>query len=444
MKICIITAGGAGMFCGSCMQDNTLVRALRLAGADAVLLPTYTPIRVDEDSTAGERVFLGGINVYLDSRLPGWKWLPRPCKRWLDSPAVVRLLSRFGSSTQAADLGPLTVDMLHGSLGPCNAAITELVQFIADGLRPDLVIFSNALLSGVVPELRRRWNGKLLCLIQGDDIFLKDLPEPFQTQALQLIQQNSRHFDGFLAHSHYYADFMSGYLSIDRTRFHCVPLAVEDRPPQPADAHTATSLAATSATAPQPPSPSHRSGPLTVGYFARICPEKGAFQFLDAAAAVLKTRSDIRFSIAGYLPKQHRRSFLRQLALATEAAPDRLQWHGSPPDRQQKFQLLAQLDWLCVPTTYREPKGLYVLEAALAGVPCLLPDHGAFPERVATLRCGTLFHPGSQSALETALLNLQPVPSDVSLQLRQRCLEQHGLKTAGAACLQVFNATLAR
>ena len=33
MKIAIITAGGAGMFCGSCMQDNTLARALRLAGA---------------------------------------------------------------------------------------------------------------------------------------------------------------------------------------------------------------------------------------------------------------------------------------------------------------------------------------------------------------------------------------------------------------------------
>ena len=41
MKIAIITAGGAGMFCGSCMQDNTLARTLRLAGQDAILVPTY-------------------------------------------------------------------------------------------------------------------------------------------------------------------------------------------------------------------------------------------------------------------------------------------------------------------------------------------------------------------------------------------------------------------
>ncbi|MFO0176229.1 MAG: glycosyltransferase family 1 protein, partial [Planctomyces sp.] len=114
MRICIITAGGAGMFCGSCMQDNTLVRSLRMAGADALLLPTYTPIRVDEDNASSGQVFMGGINVYLDSKLPGWKWLPDWCRSWLDRPAVVSFLSRFSSSTSAAQLGPLTVDLLRG------------------------------------------------------------------------------------------------------------------------------------------------------------------------------------------------------------------------------------------------------------------------------------------------------------------------------------------
>ena len=59
MKIAIITAGGAGMFCGSCMQANTLARALRMAGDDAVLVPTYTPIRVDEENVSNDQVFLG-------------------------------------------------------------------------------------------------------------------------------------------------------------------------------------------------------------------------------------------------------------------------------------------------------------------------------------------------------------------------------------------------
>ena len=50
MHIAIITAGGAGMFCGSCMHDNTWARALMAAGAEVSLIPTYTPIRVDEDN----------------------------------------------------------------------------------------------------------------------------------------------------------------------------------------------------------------------------------------------------------------------------------------------------------------------------------------------------------------------------------------------------------
>ena len=73
------------MFCGSCMQDNTLVRTLRMAGNDAVLVPTYTPIRVDEHDVSLDRVFMGGINVYLDSAVPGWRWLPR----WM--PGVVSM-----------------------------------------------------------------------------------------------------------------------------------------------------------------------------------------------------------------------------------------------------------------------------------------------------------------------------------------------------------------
>ena len=38
MKIAYITAGAAGMFCGSCMRDNTLVAALQEQGHDALLI----------------------------------------------------------------------------------------------------------------------------------------------------------------------------------------------------------------------------------------------------------------------------------------------------------------------------------------------------------------------------------------------------------------------
>src|SRR5690606_38101873 len=48
---------------------------------------------------------------------------------------------------------------------------------------------------------------------------------------------------------------------------------------------------------------------------------------------------------------------------------------------------------LCLPTVYRESKGLSVLEAWANGVPAVLPRHGAFPEMVAATGGGLLHEP---------------------------------------------------
>ncbi|MCZ6539665.1 MAG: glycosyltransferase family 1 protein, partial [Chloroflexi bacterium] len=48
MKVAYLTAGAGGMYCGSCMRDNTLAAALLRSGRDVVLIPIYSPIRTDE------------------------------------------------------------------------------------------------------------------------------------------------------------------------------------------------------------------------------------------------------------------------------------------------------------------------------------------------------------------------------------------------------------
>jgi len=438
MRIAIITAGGAGMFCGSCMQDNTLARALRLAGADALLLPTYTPIRVDEENESTSRVFLGGVNVYLDSKLPGWKRLPRLFKRWLDRPSIVQFLSKRSSSTDAGQLGSLTIDLLRGTAGPQQAEIKELIDFLCDDLRPEVVLFSNALLSGILPELKSRFPGRVACLLQGDDIFLEALTEPWKSLARELVSQNTAGFDRLFTHSRYYAEFMASYLDLPASRFRTIPLTVDadslrtnhdmhvDR--QPIEAVSAIET------------PDIRR--TTIGYFARICPEKGAFHFLDAAADVVARRSDIDFVIAGFLPELHRTRFEKQLRAVQQLVGEgRIRWEGSPANRDQKFRILRSFDWLCVPTEYHEPKGLYVLEAALAGVPALLPNHGAFPERVADLQSGKLYEPGSRKALMDAIMNLPFTGADSmssNAVLRDRCLERHGMATTGPEILRAI------
>src|SRR3954469_3056198 len=114
MKLAYITAGAAGMFCGSCMHDNTLVAALTQAGHDALLVPTYTPIRTDEEDVSQKKVFFGGINVYLEQKLALFRHTPWFVDRLFNFPSLLRWVSRFAVRTRAEDLGDLTVSMLLG------------------------------------------------------------------------------------------------------------------------------------------------------------------------------------------------------------------------------------------------------------------------------------------------------------------------------------------
>ena len=386
MHIAIVTAGGAGMFCGSCMHDNTWAAALRAAGDEVTLIPTYTPLRLDETDQSETRVFLGGINVYMEHRLRFWQRLPALATRWLDAPWVLRLATRFGVSNDAHLLGALTLDVLQGTHGPQAREIETLVRFLADDLKPDAILFSNALLSGAVPALRAAYDGPIWCVLQGDDVFLLDLPEPYRQQAIAQVAANSRAFTGFLTHSSYYAEFMSDLLNLPRNQFRQVPLSIDpaghDGVPGPRDDER-----------------------FTVGYFARICPEKGLHELLRAFQILHQQYPQTRLVAGGYLGSRDTAYFRR---LQREARPLGAAFHyaGSPATHAEKVELIKSFDVLSVPTTYREPKGIYVLEALANGVPVVQPDHGAFPELLAATAGGLLFPAGDAAAHAAALAQL--------------------------------------
>ena len=68
MKIAYIAAGAAGMYCGTCIHDNTLASELIKQEHEVALIPTYTPLRTDEEDVSINRIFFGGINVYLQQK----------------------------------------------------------------------------------------------------------------------------------------------------------------------------------------------------------------------------------------------------------------------------------------------------------------------------------------------------------------------------------------
>src|SRR5690242_15494891 len=104
MRIAYITAGAAGMYCGSCLHDNTLAAAMLDLGEDVLLVPTYTPLRTDETNVAIDRIFFGGINVYLQEKVPLFRHTPWWLDRMLDTPALLNALAGRAGSVNPAQL----------------------------------------------------------------------------------------------------------------------------------------------------------------------------------------------------------------------------------------------------------------------------------------------------------------------------------------------------
>ena len=410
MHIAIITAGGAGMFCGSCMHDNTWARALLKQGAQVSLLPTYTPIRVDEDNVSNSHVFFGGINIYLEYRFASWRKVPRLFTRWLDSPRLLNWATRLSIGNDAGRLGALTLAMLEGESGPQKQDVEELADFLGNQLKPDVVLFSNVLLVGALRRLRSLYGGPVLGVLQGDDVFLDALDEPFRSRALECIRQRAAEFDGFLVHSRYYRDFMVDYLNLPEDKFHLLPLGID------LEGHDGK--------------PTTDGGDVfTVGYFARICADKGLHQLVDAFRLLHQKHPETRLRVGGYLGKQDREYF-QQVQQNASSANCIFEYIGSPESHQEKVAFYKSLDVLSVPTVYREPKGLYVLEALANGVPVVQPRHGAFPEIMESTRGGLLVEPGDAEDLARALESLMQNPQ-----------QRTELATAGQAAVRThYNA----
>lgn len=377
------------MFCGSCLRDNTLVTALRALGHDAILVPTYTPIRTDEIDVSLKRIFFGGINVFLQQKLAFFRHTPGLFDWLLDRPRLLRWVSRYATRTEARDLGELTVSMLKGEQGNQRKEVNKLAHWLGNSVGPDILNLSNVMLSGMAHEISRSIHAPIICSLQGDDIFLDALPDPHRGQALALIAAHSREIDGFIATSHFYADYMSEYLGVARDKIHVV------YPGLNLNGHDGV--------------PSTRNEPpFTIGYFARICPEKGLHILAEAFHILQKTKGapPCRLRVSGWLG-ENQKSYLDGVKQSLNVAGLSGEFeYVESPDLASKATFFKSLDILSVPTTYREPKGLYVLEAWANGVPVVQPRHGSFPELIEATGGGLLCKPDDPADLALALWQL--------------------------------------
>jgi glycosyltransferase involved in cell wall biosynthesis len=391
VNIVQLTPGAGGMYCGNCFRDNALVAELRKLGHDVTMLPLYLPMTLDEqDQSAGAPVFFSGVNVYLEQKSALFRRMPNWLHRWLASPNVLKWAAGRAAKTRAADVGDLTLSMMRGEEGNQSRELDELIAWLRQHHHPDIICLSNALLVGMGRKLKRDLAAPVVVTLQGEDTFLDAMPQPHRDQAWALLAERAREVDLFIAPSRYYADLMQRRLQLQPRQITVLYNGIN------LDGFTQLS-----APNPQP----------TLGYFARMCREKG----LDLAVETfieIRRRGEmpgLKLRVGGgcgpsdepFVAEMKARLERVRLLKDVEFLPNL--------DRSAKLEFFKSLTVFSTPALYGEAFGLYVIEALAAGVPVVQPRHGGFPEIIELTGGGLIAEPNATAladAIESLLLEV--------------------------------------
>lgn len=402
MNIVQITPGAGAMYCGNCFRDNALVAALRRQGHSALMIPLYLPLTLDEeDQSRGTPIFYNGVNVYLEQKSSWFRGAPAWVRRLSGAPGLLKWASGRAAKTRAADLGDITLSMLRGEEGNQARELAELIAFLKTQPRPDIICLSNALLAGLARRLKSELRAPIACVLQGEDTFLDALPESHKARAWRTLTERCADIDLFIPPTQYFAKRMGERLRLPENRVRVIP-----------DGINLAGYGNAAETKSEIPSPARP----TLGFFARMCREKGLDTLVEAFI-VLKERDrvkNLKLKVGGGCGPADE-PFVNSLRerLKAKVFHDEAEFFPNV-DRAAKQEFLSSLSVFSVPALYGEAFGLYVIEALASGVPVVQPRHAAFPELVELSGGGALCEPGSPQALADAIEPLLLDPARAS------------------------------
>lgn len=361
------------------------MRALRTAGHDVTLVPMYLPLQIrNPEPLAATPIFFGGLNVYLQQKFNFFAKTPQWMDRWLDSPLLLRGVAKLSSMTRAKDLGETTLSMLAGRDGRQTKEIDRLADWLAVlPEKPDVILLSNALLSGLAGPLRQRLDVPIVCLLQDEDGFLDGLGQPWAEQAWQKLRENAATIDHFIAVSGYYRDVMIARAALPAEKISVIAAGVD------------TVLFTPPSGLPDPP---------TIGYLGRMCEDNGLDILVNALFMLRRDErlANVRLVVAGGSTGSDE-PFIRKVKLRIQSQ-NLTDCVFFEPDfgREARAAFLRQLSVMAVPVRRPMACGLFAMEAVACGVPFVLPNSGVFAE-LAAQGGGVLYEPNNPVHLAETL-----------------------------------------
>jgi glycosyltransferase involved in cell wall biosynthesis len=388
VNIVQITPGAGGMYCGNCFRDNAMVAALRKQGHDTLMIPLYLPMTLEEeDQSKGVPTFFNGVNVYLEQQSSWYRSAPQWLHRLIASPTLLKWASGKAAKTQAGDVVDIAISMLRGEEGHQARELEDLIAYLKPQKHPEVISLSNAMLIGFTRRMKQELKSSVVCMLQGEDSFIDAMPEEGRQAMWQLLAERGREVDLFIAPSRYFGERMMAKMQIPAAKMKVIYNGIN------LTGYPTTPPAVTTNTAP------------VIGFFARMCKDKGLDALVDAFLSLKQRNRVIGLKLrvgGGCGPSDE--PFVDQLKARIQRAgfSNDVEFHPNLT-REQKLEFFRGLSVFSVPALYGEAFGLYVIEALASGVPVVQPRVASFSELVETTGGGALYEPNSPGALANAL-----------------------------------------
>lgn len=384
MKILFIVPGsGDSFYCGNCFRDNLQATALRKAGHEVVVMPLYLPLR-HESFRADTPLFFPATTFYTAQRFFAKREMPGWLRRVTGSDALLHVASSLSGTTSAEGLEGMTLAMITGEDKAFKEMAEQLIVWIKDREKPDIIHLSSTLLIGIAKEIKRYLRTPVVCSVQDEEVWLDRMNDSDTSAAWRGIAVNARYIDRFVTTSYFYRAILRERLPLDKEVEVIYP-GVD------CEKYRSTGY-------PEDP---------VIGFFYRMNRENGLDILVDAFVRLKEknTIPNLRLRIGGgYTSKD--KAFLRQVRRKLAPYREYVVIEDSY-DLGDHARFYKEITVLSVPLRFEEGVGLYLCEAFAAGCPAVEPSTGSFPEIVG--EAGLLY--GRDDGLAEALERLLTDPA---------------------------------
>ena len=381
MKILYIVPGsGDSFYCGNCFRDNLQASALRKTGEDVIITPIYLPLNY-ASFKANAPLFFPATTFYISQLFFGKRKMPHWLERVSGSKRLLDMAASLSGATSAKGTEKMTLSMITGEDPTFRNHVNQLITWIKNDAKPDVIHLSSSLLIGIAKELRQYLSTPIVCSVQDEEVWIDSMKSAYIQAAWQGIADNIGYVNQFITTSEFYKnkilEIMPGisnieviYPGVDTEKYASV-----DYPKDP-----------------------------VIGFFYRMNKLNGLDILADAFVKLKRQNliPNLKLKIGGgYTGKDKNYLKIVKKILEPYLTDVEICEHYNPDEHAEFYHSISVIS---VPITFEEGIGLYLCEAFAAGRPAVEPATGSFPEIIGN--AGIIYHPNDSDSLSIALFNL--------------------------------------